>query len=210
MAIIDMNGYEAQTEGRVGVEAIPPGWYTAVITESAMKPTKNGEGQYLELKLEVLEGAKTGSVLFDRLNLVNQNETARKIAYQCMDEILVAQEHIRHTRKVQDSSELHGTPMLIDVSVRKSEGINPNTSKPYEASNEIKKYLACTPENKAKIQNMGVASQAGIGTTQIAGGIGAGSTGPAVANVPPVTASVPQQSLTTAPAIPAAPPWSGG
>lgn len=203
MAILEMGGYQAQSEGRKELEAIPGGYYLVCITDSAMKPTKDGAGQYLELKVGVMEGQYHDSVLFDRLNLGNANETARKIAFQALDEILIAQEPIRHVKSVTDSSELHGNPMIAKVELRKGEGINDKTGRPYGPSNEIKKYLPYTPENKAKYL-MGVQPQAGV-TTQNANG----NTGTPGASVPP-TAPPGVTAPTGAPAIPQAPPWSGG
>ena len=34
-------------------EPIPAGWYECMIVESEMKQTKNGTGQYLQLRLDV-------------------------------------------------------------------------------------------------------------------------------------------------------------
>ncbi len=75
---IDMNGVEAETPRG----ALPPGDYQAVITDSELKPTKNGGGQYLELVLQVQEGPYKGRKVWDRLNLFNSNQTAVVIAKQ--------------------------------------------------------------------------------------------------------------------------------
>ena len=44
----NLNGFNAaQVEPSQDFEPIPAGKYLAVITETEMKPTKNGSGQYL-------------------------------------------------------------------------------------------------------------------------------------------------------------------
>ncbi len=61
------NNVEPQTE----FDAIPAGKYLAVITSSEMKPTKSGNGAYLELTFDVIEGEFKGRKLWARLNLDN-------------------------------------------------------------------------------------------------------------------------------------------
>ena len=53
-------------------DPIPAGWYKAMITESELKQTRNGQGNYLQLTLQVLDGQHAGRHLWDRLNLMNQ------------------------------------------------------------------------------------------------------------------------------------------
>jgi Protein of unknown function (DUF669) len=110
-------------------DAIPAGWYNVQIDQSEMKPTKDGSGAYLELRLAVLDGQYVGRKVFARLNLRNNNATAVEIAYKDLSAIC----HATGVMQVQDSSQLHGRPMKIKVSVRAATG-------EYEASNEVKAY----------------------------------------------------------------------
>ena len=110
-------------------DAIPAGWYNVQIDQSEMKPTKDGSGAYLELRLAVLDGQYVGRKVFARLNLRNNNATAVEIAYKDLSAIC----HAVGVMQVQDSSQLHGRPMKIKVSVRAATG-------EYEASNEVKAY----------------------------------------------------------------------
>jgi hypothetical protein len=61
-------------------EAIPAGDYEAMVTDSQMKSTKDGSGQYLELTLEIQSGQFQGRKIWDRLNLQNRNAKAVEIA----------------------------------------------------------------------------------------------------------------------------------
>ncbi len=110
---------------------IPAGEYIAAIIDSEMKATKNGQGQYLQLMLQVLEGDYKGRMVWDRLNLVNQNQTAVEIAKRTLSAIC----HAAGKLQVQDSAELHDIPMVVRVSVRPADG-------QYDASNEVKAYKA--------------------------------------------------------------------
>lgn len=77
----DLQGFDAQTvEPNDSFDPVPNGDYLCIITTSEMKPTKAGDGAYLELELQVIEGPYQGRKLWDRLNLNNANETTVKIA----------------------------------------------------------------------------------------------------------------------------------
>jgi len=110
---------------------IPAGEYVMAIIDSEMKPTKNGQGQYLQLTLQVLEGEYKGRMVWDRLNLVNPNQTVVEIARRTLSAIC----HAVGKLQVQDSAELHDIPMVVRVSVRPADG-------QYDASNEVKAYKA--------------------------------------------------------------------
>lgn len=124
----DANNVPEQQE----FSALPEGQYTVIATASEMKPTKNGQGQYLQMTFEVLDGPQKGRKVWARLNLVNGNQTAVDIAQRELGAICRAV----GVMKPNDSAELHNRPMLITVAVelddRKREG---NVIKKYEAIN---------------------------------------------------------------------------
>ncbi len=55
---------------------VPAGSYRAAIIRSEFKDTKNGQGKYLELVFEILEGPSANRLLSSRLNLINPNAQA--------------------------------------------------------------------------------------------------------------------------------------
>lgn len=115
-------------------EPIPAGWYNAKIVESEMKATANGQGAYLALTIQIVDGQYVNRKVFDRLNLQNQNAVAQEIAYKTLSAIC----HATGVIQVQDSSQLHGIPMQVKVALRAA---GPgNDGKHYEASNEVKGY----------------------------------------------------------------------
>lgn len=110
---------------------LPAGDYQAIITESETKATKDGQGQYLQLKLQIQGGEFAGRVLFDRLNLWNNNQQSQEIAQRALSAIC----HAVGILQVGDSQELHNRPLIATVKVKPASGN-------YEANNEIKGYKA--------------------------------------------------------------------
>ena len=77
----DLHGFDAnQVKPTTDFVPLPAGKYLAVIVESEFKPTKSGNGSYLELTFEVIDGEHKGRKLWARLNLDNPNPTAVEIA----------------------------------------------------------------------------------------------------------------------------------
>ena len=98
----------------VPLEVLPPGKYLAHLIESEMLPTKAGDGQYLKLVFEILEGPAARRKIFDQLNLVNRNPTTVEIAQRTLSAIC----HATGRMHVSDSEELHLIPMTIQVKIR--------------------------------------------------------------------------------------------
>ncbi len=127
----NLAGFDAsQVPEQQEFSALPEGQYVVIATASEMKPTKSGNGQFLQFTFEVLDGPQKGRNLWARLNLVNPNQTAVDIAQRELGAICRAVGVI----KPSDSAELHNKPMLITVAVeiddRKRES---NIIKKYEA-----------------------------------------------------------------------------
>lgn len=126
----DLRGFDAQTvEPNDSFGPIPNGDYLCIITTSEMKPTKAGDGAYLELELQVIEGPYQGRKLWDRLNLNNANETTVKIAKGTLSAICRAVGVLQPT----DSCELHDLPLVAKVACRKRDDTE-------ELTNVIKSY----------------------------------------------------------------------
>jgi hypothetical protein len=126
----NLNGFNAnEVEPAVGFDPIPAGKYLAVITESGMKPTKSGSGNFLELTFQVLEGEFKGRLLWARLNLDNPNATTVKIARAELSAICRA----IGVMVPKDSVELHNLPLVITVAHKKRQDTG-------EITNVIKGY----------------------------------------------------------------------
>lgn len=150
-----LNGFDAsQVPEQQEFSALPEGQYVVIATASEMKPTKNGQGQFLQFTFEVLDGPQKGRKVWARLNLVNGNQTAVDIAQRELGAICRAVGII----KPNDSAELHNRPLLITVAVeideRKREG------------NVIKKYEAVNAAGVAPVGNAAPAGAAPWGAQQ--------------------------------------------
>ncbi len=112
-------------------DPIPAGWYKAIISNSEMKPTRDGYGEYLSLTLQIIEGQYENRLVFARLNLKNANDKAVDIARKDLAAICRAV----GVMSPKSSEELHDKPLMIKVKVRPASG-------EYEASNDIGGYKA--------------------------------------------------------------------
>ncbi|MFQ5735162.1 MAG: DUF669 domain-containing protein [Planctomycetaceae bacterium] len=126
----NLQGFDANTvEPTTDFDPVPAGKYLSVITDTEIKPTKSGNGSYLQLTFEILEGPHKGRHLWARLNLDNPNETAVKIARAELSAICRAV----GVMAPNDSVELHNLPLVITVRCKK----RPDTG---DITNEIKGY----------------------------------------------------------------------
>ena len=117
-------------------DPIPAGWYQAIISNSEMKATRDGYGEYLSLTLQIIEGQHENRLVFARLNLKNANDKAVDIARKDLAAICRAV----GVMSPQASEELHDIPLMIKVKVRPASG-------DYEASNDIGGYKAVEGAN---------------------------------------------------------------
>lgn len=126
----NLNGFNANdVEPNSSFEPIPAGKYLAAITSSETKPTRNGDGSFLELTFSILEGDYKGRMLWARLNLDNPNATAVKIARGDLSAICRAV----NVMQPRDSTDLHNLPLVISVKLKKRADND-------ELTNEIKGF----------------------------------------------------------------------
>lgn len=107
----DVSTYEAPK--RTSFEPLPPGDYNAMITDSQMKITKAGTGEYLELTIQIIDGAHSGRRLWERLNVVNANKTAEEIARSQLNGIKLA----CNIDKLESSEQLHDVPLILSLDI---------------------------------------------------------------------------------------------
>lgn len=112
MATLNFNA--TTVEPVAGREPIPAGRYVAMITGSIMKPTRQGNGQFLELEYTVLEGEHHNRKVWSRHNLHHANPQTVEIARRELSSICRAVGVLQPG----DSAELHQKPLTIVVSVR--------------------------------------------------------------------------------------------
>jgi hypothetical protein len=135
----DLNGFDANNvEPNAGFDPLPTGKYVAAITASEMKTTKNGKGEYLQLEMEVLEGAFKGRKVWDRLTLKHPNTQTVEIARGTLSAICRAVNVLRP----RDSIELHNLPLVVSVAIKNREDTG-------EPTNTVKGYAKRDAANAA-------------------------------------------------------------
>lgn len=125
----DLSGFNAEEiEVSTSYDAIPPGWYPAVITESEMRETRAGTGQYLALTLELVDCAYAGRRVWTNLNLRNPNAKAVEIAQRDLASICRA----IGIMQPRDSEDLHFRKFEVKLAIQK-DNADRNECKGYRA-----------------------------------------------------------------------------
>jgi hypothetical protein len=165
----NLNGFNAhEVEPTTSFEPLPAGKYIAAITASEIKPTKKGDGSYLQLEFTVLEGDCRGRKVWDRLCINHPTELTQKIARGNLSAICRAV----GVMQPRDSVELHNIPIQINVKCKKRD----DAAGAGEITNEIKGY-----EAKAKAKTApapGMSTTATSAPASAAGGGGSNTTPP--------------------------------
>jgi hypothetical protein len=115
-------------QGNGNFEPLPAGWYTATISQSELKDTKAGNGQYIKLRYDITGPSHQGRVVFGNLNIKNANPKAEEIGRQQLGDIMRA----IGLAKVTDTDQLIGGQIGIKLEVKQDEQ--------YGASNEVKGF----------------------------------------------------------------------
>lgn len=114
MALLDQPFDATTVEPNTGYEILPAGDYKVQIVESEMRVTRNGQGRYLWLMMDVLSGPCKGRKLFDQLNLEHPNVQTVEIAQKSLSALCRAVNQMN----VSDSEVLHFIPMDVTVAVK--------------------------------------------------------------------------------------------
>lgn len=102
-----------------GMAGLPVGKHPVVIVASQLKPTKDGQGGYMELTLQAIDGPAKGLTTIDRLNLHNKSPQAVEIA----NKQLSAYCHVTGSYAFNATEELHNKPFVVEMKARND---NPN------------------------------------------------------------------------------------
>jgi hypothetical protein len=108
---------------------LPADWYNVMATQGGIKPTRDNQGGYVEIGFKVMDGPYAGRMVFDRLNLWNNNQVAQEIAQRTLSSIC----HSTGVMQVSDVQQLFARPLMVRVVVKPAEG-------EYDEGNEIKGY----------------------------------------------------------------------
>lgn len=128
---------------------IPDGSYNAAIKSAELTPTKDGTGQFIKLRLDILGPTHSGRVIFSNLNIKNKSSAAENIGRQQLASIMKA----IGLATVTDTDQLIGAQLSIKVGTRPA-------SEQYAAQNEVKSYSAISgsftpsPQSVSSVQSV--------------------------------------------------------
>jgi hypothetical protein len=110
-------------------DVLPAGWYNAKITDASIKDTKNGTGQYINVRYDITGPTHQGRVVFGKLNIRNATPRAEEIGRQQLGNLMRA----LGLTKITDTNQLVGGSVSIRLEVKPADG-------QYSESNDIKGY----------------------------------------------------------------------
>ena len=119
MAQLNFKASNIQITERPGAAfgPLPAGEYEMVIVRSETRPTRAGNGHFLELEMQVISGPASGRRHWERMNLDNVNAQAVKIAQEQLAKLCVA----LGLDEVNDSEELHDKPFIAEIGIDKKD-----------------------------------------------------------------------------------------
>ena len=121
-----LNFNAAEVKPDAGREPIPAGWYNAVVTDSEVKPTKDGTGLRANIGFKVLDGQYANRMVFNGYNVKNASAKAEEIGRGQFSALC----HAVGVLNVQSTTQLHGIPLKIKVKIVPEQA-------GYDAKNEV-------------------------------------------------------------------------
>jgi hypothetical protein len=98
-------------------EPLPGGKYSAVMDNTTITETKAGDGRYIVITYKITSEPASGRLVFVNYNIENPNEMAVNIGKAQLKQVCEA---IGKT-KFDNLYELHGSPILLTLAIRKDE-----------------------------------------------------------------------------------------
>jgi hypothetical protein len=147
MAQLNQDFDASTVEPAAAFELLPPGNYVVRIVQSEMRATKAGDGQYLWLEMDILDGPHQGRKLWDQLNLVNPKQQTVDIAQRTLSAIC----HAVGQMQVADSEQLHFRAMQVTLAVEFDSRDKHLAPEERRKQNKIKGYtpMAASPSPRA-------------------------------------------------------------
>lgn len=112
-------------------EPLPAGDYSVTIESADVNPTKDGQGQYIKMKMKVSGPTHAGRTIFANLNIRNKSPKAEEIGRQQLGDIMRA----IGLATLSDTDQLIGGSLVVKLTIKPADG-------QYEAGNEVKAYKA--------------------------------------------------------------------
>ena len=116
MATVNFNANEVEPSAPMG--AWQPGKYAVEITNADVKPTKGGDGHYVQVEFTAINGAMERRKHWERYNISNPNQTAEEIAKRNFAALCLAV----GVPQLQDTDQLIGRQCVLDTGTRMPKG----------------------------------------------------------------------------------------
>ena len=100
-----------------GFDPIPAGDYRAKIAEATVKQTKDGTGNYINIRYDIIGPTHEGRVVFDMVTVKNKSQKAEEIGRQNIGSIMGA----LGLQSLKDTDQLVGGVCEIKVKIEKDE-----------------------------------------------------------------------------------------
>lgn len=113
MATFSFNAASVEPMQPRSYAPLPDGEYEMIITKSDVKPTKAGNGHYLELEMQVIGGEHSGRRHWERLNVDNPNKQAEDIATAALAALCIAVD----VPDMTDTVQLHDIPFIATLEI---------------------------------------------------------------------------------------------
>ena len=106
---------------------IPEGDYLCEVIKSELKENKAGTGSYLNWTFRVIDGAHLGFIFYDLMNIVHNNPRAQAMGQR---KLVALQEACGFDDGIEDTTELHGIPLVASLVTRPASDGYPAKSEP--------------------------------------------------------------------------------
>jgi len=120
--------FDATTIDVTAHDPIKPGTYEAVITETELRPTRNGEGKGINVTCEIVSGEAKGRKVWEWINYQHPKAEAQRIGQETLAKICKAV----GVARLEDTEQLHNIPLLVKVALDKTDA----------TKNVVKDFLA--------------------------------------------------------------------
>ncbi len=117
MANFNFNAAAVEPMQQRSFAPLPTGDYDMMIVKSDIKPTKAGNGHYLELEMQVVGGEHSGRRHWERLNVDNPNKQAEDIAKAALASLCKALDIVDMT----ETEQLHDQVFVAAVEIDRKE-----------------------------------------------------------------------------------------
>lgn len=144
MAQFSFNAATAPVSQAPARGPLPAGQYEVIITRSDIKTTQRGDGEYIELEMQVTEGQHAGRRHWERLNVNNPNKQAEDIARAALGQLCVA----TGVNDMTDTEQLHDIPFVVSFEIDRKDPTR-NRIMSYSAASSAQPKAPAAPARPA-------------------------------------------------------------